>query len=636
MLYNFNFDIAAIFVCSFSIYCVIEKKGLIRTQNRLLLGLLFLTILCSLLDIFASLSLRPGSTYPYLLTYTLNLCYHIVHSLMPPLALLFLGYLTGEHFKYSFYYFSGVMFPYGVLLVVLFTNPLHHMLFTVTPDHIYYREYGFFIFYVVASCYLVAMIIKLYRFRFALDRTKRWAFLGYLYSSIIAIIVQFFFPTLLVELFIQSMALLGVIFTIDNLREMLDQNTHSYNRTILLEDMDVYLNAHQEYQLLVVKVNGLVDYIPKLGLNAAVHFLQDITAFLQTLPDTELYHCGEGRFVMIYMNATKREKLMDQIRTRFAEPWSFDQIDVLFHVEVCYTESPAEIRDAKDLYPILQAPISRSRCKIGTTDIYNYQRYIRENMIIDAIKRGIEHHNFEIYYQPMLDVVHHCIPSAEALLRLNDDTLGYISPEEFIPLAERNGYIIQLGDYVMEEVCRFVSENDLNEFGIQYIDINLSSVQCMDSKLAKRFLDLMKKYHIHPDQIRFELTEAAIFQNKELLPMLIERFAKQGVGFVLDDYGIGNSNIASIFQLPFSLVKIDKSLLWEAEKSQQALTILKNIMNMVKSSGMELLMEGIETEHQLAWLMDNGCDFCQGYYFSRAIPSGDFIKYVARYNKISE
>ena len=188
----------------------------------------------------------------------------------------------------------------------------------------------------------------------------------------------------------------------------------------------------------------------------------------------------------------------------------------------------------------------------------------------------------------------------------------------------------------MEEVCRFISENDLSDYGIQFIDINLSPIQCMDQKLATRFLDIARTYHIRPDQLNFELTEYAISQNKTLLPMLIERFSKRGVNISLDDYGNGNSNIASLFKLPFTLVKIDKNVLWEAEKSDQTLQILKSTMQLIKSCDMKLLMEGIETEHQLNWLLDNGCDYCQGYYFSRALPGGDFLRYVSRFNNIAE
>ena len=118
--------------------------------------------------------------------------------------------------------------------------------------------------------------------------------------------------------------------------------------------------------------------------------------------------------------------------------------------------------------------------------------------------------------------------------------------------------------------------------------------------------------------------------------MLIERFSKRGVNITLDGYGNGNSNIARLFKLPFAMVKIDKNVLWEAEKSEQTLKILKSTMKLIKSFDVQLLMEGIETETQLNWLLDNGCDYCQGYYFSRALPGGDFLRYVSRFNNIAE
>ena len=636
MQYNVHYDIGAIFVCLFAIYCIISKKSLVRRQNCVLLALTIITLLCAAFDLLAVYGLRGDSPMPYTLCYLFNLLYFLFHNLAGLVALLYLGHLTGENFKYSPYYYFGVSFPYILIVLGLITNHWHNFLFRITPNRIYLRETGFFLLYLVGAIYLLAIVVKLFKYRISMDPSKRWMILFYLLSSIAAITVEYFIPSALVEIFSQSIAILGVIYTVDNLREISDPDTMAYNREALFEDLDTLFCAHQEFQLFVIKLSSLTEMIPKLGLEPTAKMLLDISAFFRTFPDTELYHCGEGRFVMTFFDESKRDDFIETIRLRFREPWCYDQIETHFCLELCYAQSPTEIQNPLDLYTILQAPMQPFTDNNTTSRIYDYNRYLRENQVVAAIERALKDRSFEIYYQPIMDVQNHAIRSAEALIRLNDENLGYIAPDEFIPLAERRGYIIPIGDYVMEEVCRFISENDLSDYGIQFIDINLSPIQCMDQKLATRFLDIARTYHIRPDQLNFELTEYAISQNKTLLPMLIERFSKRDVNISLDDYGNGNSNIASLFKLPFTLVKIDKNVLWEAEKSDQTLQILKSTMQLIKSFDMKLLMEGIETEHQLNWLLDNGCDYCQGYYFSRALPGGDFLRYVSRFNNIAE
>lgn len=636
MLYNINFDIATLFVCIFSIYCIIAKKGLVRPQNRVLLALCAMTFICAALDIAAVNALQPDSSIPYLGCYLLNLTYFLVHNAVAFVALIYVGHLTGENFNYSPYYYLGVSSPYVLLAIGLLTNHHHHFLFTITPDRIYMRETGFFLLYLVAAIYLLAIVVKLFRYRYSMDPSRRWMILLYLLSAVASLTVEYFIPNALVELFSQSIAILGVIFTIDNLAELTDLDTKAYNRVALYEDLHILFHAKQNFQIFIIKIPDMIKLIPSLGLDSVSKVIYDISFYLRSLPETTLYHCGEGVFIMTYMDASKREDYIQRITNRFHEPWFYEQLQVHLNMELCHAASPTDIKSMEDFFTVLQAPVKEPNSFTGITNVYDYQRYQRENQVLQAVRNALQNHSFEVYYQPIMDVANHSILSAEALIRLNDDNLGYIAPDEFIPIAERQGCIIEIGDYVMEEVCRFISENDVKDYGIQFIDINLSAIQCMDQKLAERFLGFMKKYHVHPNQLSFELSESAIIDNKALLPLMIERFSKRGVNITLDDYGTGNSNIATIFKLPFSVIRIDKNILWEAEKSQRSLDILKGTMKMIKSLNMKLLMEGIETEHQLNWLLDNGCDYCQGYYFSRALPGGDFLKYVSHFNNIEE
>ena len=224
--------------------------------------------------------------------------------------------------------------------------------------------------------------------------------------------------------------------------------------------------------------------------------------------------------------------------------------------------------------------------------------------------------------------------SAEALCRLIDDEFGYIPPDEFIPVAERNGSILEIGRIVFEEACRFYQEGRLRQLGIEYIEVNLSVVQCMSRELEKVFDNVLSKYSIDASRINLEITESATAENQELLFDTIETLKQRGFNFSLDDYGTGYSNIAYMYEMPFSIIKIDKSILWKAlhptsgTGSKNAVIYLENTIRMLKAMDYKILVEGVETMEQKLLLEELGVDYMQGFYFSKPVRKDVFTDYV--------
>lgn len=217
------------------------------------------------------------------------------------------------------------------------------------------------------------------------------------------------------------------------------------------------------------------------------------------------------------------------------------------------------------------------------------------------------------------------------LIRLKDQSMGYISPEEFIPIAEKSGMIMQIGEFVFETVCRFIQEKQLTDYGLQYIEINLSVVQCMQENLAERLTEIMKKYHVAPAQINLEITETAA-AHSDMLENNIKILHKQGIEFSLDDYGSGYSNTDYLFRFPFRIVKIDKTILWEAFKNEKAMIALRNTIRMIKELGLEIVVEGVENQEYVDYLTEQHCDYLQGYFYSKPIPDRDFLELLRREN----
>lgn len=286
----------------------------------------------------------------------------------------------------------------------------------------------------------------------------------------------------------------------------------------------------------------------------------------------------------------------------------------------------ADIIDVID-FSVLSAKKSGKGCIVYAKDL-DLQSIRREKAIEKAIDYAIEQDTLEVHYQPIYNIEKQSYTSAEALVRIRDDLLGNISPEVFIPIAERNGSILKMGSMIFEKVCKFISENDLQNTTIEYIEVNVSVVQCMQKDFVEHLNEIMDKYGVKPCQINLEVTETAAVNSIAILQENIEKLYHQGISFALDDYGSGYATIGYIHQLPFKIIKLDKLMVWDAFENERAGITLRYTVGMLKELKVHIVAEGVETKEQQSRLSDIGCDYLQGWYYSKAIPPEEFADLI--------
>lgn len=280
----------------------------------------------------------------------------------------------------------------------------------------------------------------------------------------------------------------------------------------------------------------------------------------------------------------------------------------------------------------------------GEREEYSGIKYANEDAIKDMqyiagieklLQAALADNGFDVFYQPIYDTRKKSFSSSEALIRLKDsETMGFISPEIFIPLAEKQGMIKDIGNIVFEKVCSFAAENKLSEAGVEYIEVNLSGVQSVDSSLVNSLNSIMKKHGISPSFINLEITETAAIENGKLLLDNMRRLKELGCQFSMDDFGTGYSNLAQMAETEFDLIKLDKSLLWSCyeENSKKALCILNGCIDLIQSLDMHIVQEGVETEQQANFLIGKGVSYLQGYYYSRPLAGGAYLEFLKEHN----
>ncbi len=252
----------------------------------------------------------------------------------------------------------------------------------------------------------------------------------------------------------------------------------------------------------------------------------------------------------------------------------------------------------------------------------------RDTIIEYDLRSAIESEQFEIHYQPIYDVRKGSIHQAEALLRWNHPEFGRISPGEFIPIAEKTKLILPITDWVIGQACKKIAE--WNSMGINIIvSVNLSfiSFENRSDKLTEFIINTIKETGIKPSSLKLEITESAIMSDIDEVLRVFKDLKKFGVILALDDFGTGYSSFSYLKNLPLNIIKLDRSLVSNVVSDEKEQMIVESLVTIIHGLGLEVIVEGVETQEQLEYLKNLACDYIQGYLFSPPLPPDEFLKY---------
>lgn len=434
--------------------------------------------------------------------------------------------------------------------------------------------------------------------------------------------------------FVIAIGFLIMYYAIQNPFVMMDINTKVLNRNMFDELLRADIYNRKAFDIVVLALDDFKIINRSYGVTVGDMLLIQVAQFLREMdPKCNVYRYGSDQFAVQLMHKKSDLKQdLSLIEERFRHPWIVEGVSTMISTTVCCITWPddgdtyADIIDVID-FSVLSAKKSGKGCIVYAKDL-DLQSIRREKAIEKAIDYAIEQDTLEVHYQPIYNIEKQSYTSAEALVRIRDDLLGNISPEVFIPIAERNGSILKMGSMIFEKVCKFISENDLQNTTIEYIEVNVSVVQCMQKDFVEHLNEIMDKYGVKPCQINLEVTETAAVNSIAILQENIEKLYHQGISFALDDYGSGYATIGYIHQLPFKIIKLDKLMVWDAFENERAGITLRYTVGMLKELKVHIVAEGVETKEQQSRLSDIGCDYLQGWYYSKAIPPEEFADLI--------
>lgn len=256
------------------------------------------------------------------------------------------------------------------------------------------------------------------------------------------------------------------------------------------------------------------------------------------------------------------------------------------------------------------------------------QQVLKEQKIINAMEMAIQNKEFTLYLQPKYNIEKGTIIGAEALVRWISLENGFISPGDFIPVFENNGFVYEVDKFIWEESCRYLRKWLDEGREVHPISVNVSRIDLYDPKLVQHLVDLREKYQLPSQYLELEITESAYTEDPEQIITITRQLREAGFVILMDDFGTGYSSLNMLKDIQIDVLKLDMGFLKSSDYSAKGGNILTAILKMAESLKMQTIAEGVETKEQVEFLKSIGCKYVQGFYYSKPLPVGEFEKLI--------
>lgn len=410
-----------------------------------------------------------------------------------------------------------------------------------------------------------------------------------------------------------------------------------------------FYNYNIQGNVALIKIINSKNFSVYVGEENYSEFLKKVASSIKNdiqelNADIDLHYLKNSLFALICQNQKNElNSVANVISKKLSKKIIFKGFEFFPQISICLVDLPEDVQDLESFYYFalnFQSIIGQTAEPFNIKKIVNSTEFKIKNSLSNIIKKAFENDSFEVFFQPIWNVSKKKFSCAEALVRLNDPSYGYIPPSLFIPAAERHNLIHKIGYFVLEEVCKFISSKEFVHSGLEFIEVNLSTSQCIESDFVDNILKFINIYGVPASKLRFEIVESSADFNPTTFEKNINALHDFGFKIALDDYGTGYSNINKVLKLPLDVIKLDKVFVDELDNPQMW-TVIRDTIQMMKKLDKEVFIEGIDKESS-AKCFENlivdgienkfGVDYIQGYYYSSPLPKNEFLKFLKRRN----
>lgn len=606
--------------------------------GRIFLRTVYITLFCLILDILSILLIVWQDSVPPWLVKAECKTYLV--------SLVATGYMALIYANADIRHLARADgFAKKVMLVMIGLAALIYAL----PIYIFYEggnvayTYGPSCYAAYAGALILVLIIlgKLILQGRAMNPKRRNAIILWMTIWVGAAVVQFLNSHLLLVGFSGALGIMILFFELENPEIFIDRNTGFYNRYAMVEYLGQRYRLGRNICGICISLEATREReVPYFKMEAV---LAELARFVRQMPETTVFKTDAREFTLIFESQEAYEKTKEAVFNRFEQSWlneqgsSADGVPVFLQPHYLLLPSGAVAKNAEELLSILKyfrlhyADAQESYTLVLDEEKVSKKR--ERDEMLEEIVQALKEDRVEVFFQPIYSTAQKKFAAAEALARIRRTDGSIIPPGMFIPIAEETGMIAKIGETVFDKTCRFIKENDIARYGIEYIEVNLSVVQCENETLAEAYIEIMKKHDLAPRHINLEITESAAIVRKNILLDNMQSLIDYGMAFSLDDFGNGQSNLNYIVDMPVQIVKFDRDMTQAYFQTSKAQFVLQAATNMAHDMQLQVVAEGVETAEQFTVLEALGIDYIQGYYFSKPIDAKSFLTFVRERNQ---
>ena len=626
MMYNADFLIAAVVILLLVLRNFLDQKRAEDLNSRVFLFFAVIGILDVIAELVSNYYITSGDGDFGLAAVVTTTIFYLFQALLPYTLLCYIMTLHDNKL---------ISVKKMLLAGIVLTNPFTEKLFYFDISAGYVEGPWYRLMYYSALFHLAVILILVISWKKEFGPQKIKVILDILILCGCGVVIQLLYYPLLMTGFGMSLGILALFLTINNPNANRDSLTGVYNHLYLTRRSDELIAAGKSFHIITIYLYQLKHINKVAGVEGGDYILQLTAKKLEELCGSRVFRITGKRFLVLTMSLQEYEYYITQIKKMFE------------------TDMQMDADSSKPATPVILSGIVHGQ-KLGASGLMlEYAEYLEslsmQNGMIEVIQddqqtmdgflynkkveqylhTAIAQDLFEVYYQPVYSTEKNDFVTLEALSRLHHPELGWIAPDVFIQIAEKNHMIEQITDLQFKRICMFINEHRGLMKKLFNIKVNLSSLDLMRSDCSSHFIRMMDDMDIHHDWIQFEITETVATEYNAGLGMVVDGFMAAGVRLCLDDFGSGYANLNTVMRLPFSAIKIDRTLLFDICNDKKRAMFYQSIIETFHRMGYSIVSEGVETEEEMSLLSSWGADMIQGYYFSRPLPVEKLLKLLS-------
>ena len=607
---------------------LINRSKIFLHTEKIFIATLITSLLANLVDIVCQFMLY-NTSFSYSLSKKACEIYQVLLVLVLCLTMLYISkdiYQDNRQFVKKTWYYVVAFIAASVAIVVLPEDVSR------VPGELYAFGTSVWITYGAALFYIVSVCIRVNLMRHHMNSDRRTAINLWMILWLLAAVLEFFLPQIFMAGFATSMGVMIIYIKLENPGMNMDRESGLHSSTAFMEYLQQQYGNRKTFSMVVAIPVSSGDSLYGHEFN-----MKQVATILDA-KDAIKFRKTEDEIALIFENYEAVNEWGKGFREKIESSTDPDEIALRNGLWISIKDSQW-FRDSEELMYFIKFVISNrtknkkaKEHKLIIVDEAMVSAMRKEKKIEKMLDRALKEDRIEVFYQPIYSTEKQRFTTAEALVRIREKDGRIIPPGDFIPVAEKNGKIIDVGNRVFRQVCQLIRDEEISQYGIEYVEVNLSVAQCADKNLADNYIAAMEEHKVNPKGINLEITESASLEDKEVLLDNMQRLIDYGVNFSLDDFGTGQSNLNYIVDMPVDIVKFDRGMINSYFDNKKAKYVMDAAMGMIHGMGLKIVSEGIETDEQFGKMNELGISYIQGYYFSKPLPKDAFIRFLQERN----